>query len=62
MKFLVVVTPPSICHGCSTQKTFWEEKFIGKKQYLFVSLEMKTVVSAMLGNIKISRIVMSVSL
>ena len=27
MKFLVVVTPPSIYHGCSTQKTFWEEKF-----------------------------------
>ena len=22
-----VVTPPSIYHGCSTQKTFWEEKF-----------------------------------
>ena len=27
MKLLSVVTPPSIYHGCSTQKTFWEEKF-----------------------------------
>ena len=25
MKLLVVVTPPSIYHGCSTRKTFWEE-------------------------------------
>ena len=27
MKLLSVVTPTSIYHGCSTQKTFWEEKF-----------------------------------
>ena len=27
MKFLAVVTPPPIYHGCSTRKTFWEEKF-----------------------------------
>ena len=40
MKFLVVVTPPSIYHGCSTWKTFWEEKFIGKKQDLFESVNM----------------------
>ena len=40
MKFLVVVTPPSIYHGCSTRKTFWEEKFTGKK-YLFPSVNMK---------------------
>ena len=40
MKFLVVVTPPSIYHGCSARKTFWEEKFIGKK-YLFLSVNMK---------------------
>ena len=40
MKFLVVVTPPSIYHGCSTRKTFWEEKFTGKKQDLFVSMNM----------------------
>ena len=40
MKFLVVVTPPSIYHGCSTRKTFWEEKFTGK-QYLFQSANMK---------------------
>ena len=40
MKFLVVLTPPSIYHGCSTRKTFWEEKFTGK-QYLFQSVNMK---------------------
>ena len=40
MKFLVVVTPPSIYHGCSTRKTFWEENFTGK-QDLFQSVNMK---------------------
>ena len=40
MMFLVVVTPPSIYHGCSTQKMFWEEMFTGKK-YLFQSVNMK---------------------
>ena len=40
MKFLVVVTPPSIYHGCSTRKTFWEDKFTGK-QDLFQSMNMK---------------------
>ena len=39
MKFLVVVTPPYIYHGCSTRKTFWEEKFTSK-QYLFESVNM----------------------
>ena len=41
MKFLVVVAPLSIYHGCSTRMTFWEEKFIGKKQNLFVSVNMR---------------------
>ena len=40
MKFLVVVTTPSIYHGCSTWKTFWEEKFTGKKD-LFQSVTIK---------------------
>ena len=40
MKFLVVVTPPSIYHGCSTRKTFWEEKFTGKQDF-FQSVSMK---------------------
>ena len=40
MKFLVVVTPPYIYHGCSTRKTFWEENFTGKKD-LFQSVNMK---------------------
>ena len=39
MKLLVVVTPPSIYNGCSTRKTFWEEKFTGKK-YLFQFVNM----------------------
>ena len=41
MKFLVVVTPLSIYHGCSTRKTFWEGKFTVKKQYLFESVNMR---------------------
>ena len=41
MKFLVVVTPPSIYHGCSTRKTFWEEKFTGKKQDFFESVKIR---------------------
>ena len=40
MKFLVAVTPRSIYRGCSTRKTFWEEKFTGK-QYLFESVNIK---------------------
>ena len=40
MKFLAV-TPPSIYHGCSTRKTFWEEKFTGKKQDLFEPVNMR---------------------
>ena len=40
MKFLVVVTPPYIYHGCSTLKTLWEENFTGK-QDLFESVNMK---------------------
>ena len=40
MKLLVVITPPSIYHGCSTWRTFWEGKFTGKKA-LFQSVNMK---------------------
>ena len=40
MNFLVVVTPLSINHGCSTRKTFWEEMFTGKED-LFQSVNMK---------------------
>ena len=40
MKSLVVVTPPSIYHGCSTRKMFSEENFTGKKD-LFQSVNMK---------------------
>ena len=41
MKFLVVVAPPSIYHGCSTRKMFWQVKFTGKKQDLFDSVNMR---------------------
>ena len=60
MKFLAVVTPPSIYHGCSTRKTFWEEKFTGKKD-VFQSVSMKLLVVAKLGNTRRSRVVTSVS-
>ena len=40
MKFLVVVTPLSIYHGCFPWKTFWEENFTGKED-LFLSVNMK---------------------
>ena len=40
MKVLVVVTQPSIYHGCSTRNKFLEEKFTGKED-LFLSVNMK---------------------
>ena len=40
MKLLLVVTPPSIYHGCSTWKTFWEEIFTGEEK-LFSAMNMK---------------------
>ena len=40
MKFLSVVTLPSIYHGCSTWKTFWEEIFTGEEK-LFFDVNMK---------------------
>ena len=43
MKLLAVVTPPSIYHGCSTRKTFWEENFTGKEN-LFLPVDMKNCV------------------
>ena len=49
MKLLVFVTPPSIYNCCSTQKTFWEEDFICKKD-LFQSVNMKNC-----GRIKVRK-------
>ena len=40
MKLLAVVTPPSIYHGFSTWKKFWEENFTGKEN-LFLAVNMK---------------------
>ena len=60
MKILEVVTPPSIYHGCSTRKMFWEEKFTGKEN-LFLAVNMKIVVVAMLGKIRRSRVMTSMS-
>ena len=62
MKFLVVVVPPRIYHGCSTRKTFWEGKFTGKKQDLFVSVNMRNYGQLNVRIKERSRIVMSVSL
>ena len=39
MKLLAVVTPPSIYHGCSTWKTFWEEK-VTREEKLFSAVNM----------------------
>ena len=44
MKLIEVVIPPSIYHGCSSQKTFWEEKFRGEKNFtlgVFTAVNMK---------------------
>ena len=44
MNLLVVVTPPSIYHGCSTRKAFWEENFTGEKIFTpgkFIAVNMK---------------------
>ena len=44
MKLLAVVTPPSIYHGFSTRKTFWEEKFTGEEKFTlgeFSAMKMK---------------------
>ena len=60
MKFLVVVTPPSIYHGCSTQKTFWEEKFTGK-EYCFCLWTWRIVVVEKLGNTRRSRVATKLS-
>ena len=40
MKLLAVVTPPSIYHGFSARKTFWEEKFTGEEKF-FSAVKMK---------------------
>ena len=39
-KLPAVLTPPSIYHGCSTQKTFWDEKFTDEEN-LFSAVIMK---------------------
>ena len=39
MKFLTVVTPLSIYHGCSTWKKFWEEKYTGEEKFSAVKMK-----------------------
>ena len=44
MKLLAVLTPPYIYHGCSTQKTFWEDNFTGEENFTvgeFTPVNMK---------------------
>ena len=52
MKFLAVVTPLSIYHGYSTQKTFWEEKFT-VKEHLFLAVNMKKCCFHLVQNVKL---------
>ena len=43
-KLLAVVTPPSIYHGCFTQKTFWEGIFTGEEKFTlgeFIAVNIK---------------------
>ena len=43
-RLLQVVTPPSIYHGCSIWKTFWEEKSTGEENFAlgeFTAVNMK---------------------
>ena len=64
MILLAFVTPPSIYHGCSTRKMFWEGKLIGEEKLTlgeFTDVNMKIVVIAMLGNIERSWLVTSMS-
>ena len=45
MNLLAIVTPPSIYHGCSTQKMFWEGKFTDEENSTlgeFSAVNMKT--------------------
>ena len=44
INLLAVVTPPSIYHGCSTQKTLWEENFTVEENFTpgeFSAVNMK---------------------
>ena len=60
IKLLLVVTTPSIYHGCSTWKMFSEEKFSGKEN-LFLTVDLKILVVTMLGKTRISGVVKSTS-
>ena len=59
-ELLAVVTPPSIYHGCSTQKTFWKGNFTGEEKF-FSPVNKKKLVVVMLGNTERSRVVPSMS-
>ena len=44
MKLLVVVTPPSVYHGCSTRKKLWGKKITGEENFTlgeFTAVNMK---------------------
>ena len=60
IKLLAVVKPPSIYHGCSTQKMFWEEKFTGKEN-LFLDVGMVNCGRFNVGNTRRSGVVTSMS-
>ena len=56
MNLLAVVTLPSIYHGCSTHKTFWEEKTTGEEK-LFSAVKMKNCVCRNVRKKRRSRVV-----
>ena len=41
MKILAFVTPPSIYHGCSTCRMFWEEKFTSSTMKVFANFTVR---------------------
>ena len=44
MRLVAVVTPPSINHGCSARKTFWEGELTGEEDFTlceFLAVNMK---------------------
>ena len=53
MNLLAVVTPPSIYHGCSTHKTFWEGKLTGEEKVTLV--EFSDLNMKMFGRCNVSK-------
>ena len=55
MKLLSVVTPPSIYHGYSTQKTFGEENFTGEEKFTLGELSAVNMIFFVRRNVRKNR-------